>query len=200
MAILQIDTSKYTHLHFAFATITTDYKVNISGVEAQFARFAALKGVKRILSFGGWTFSTSRDTYAIFRDAVTDANRNLFADNCVQFLLDSGLDGIDFDWEYPGAPDTNSEIPPASPADGMNYAKFLGRVRTGLNARAPGKSLSVAMPASYWYLKGFPVGVMAPILDYVVFMAYDLHGQYDYGNKWAQAGCPLGNCHVIRQT
>ena len=23
---------------------------------------------------------------------------------------------------------------------------------------------------------------------------YDLHGQYDYGNQWAQAGCPLGNC------
>jgi hypothetical protein len=40
-----------------------------------------------------------------------------------------------------------------------------------------GKSLSIAAPASYWYLKGFPIAQISEIVDYIVFMAYDLHGQ-----------------------
>jgi len=37
---------------------------------------------------------------------------------------------------------------------------------------------------------------MEPFIDYVVYMTYDLHGQWDYGNKWATPGCTLkdGNC------
>lgn len=50
------------------------------------------------------------------------------------------------------------------------------------------------MPASYWYLKGFPVETMANNLDYVVYMTYDLHGQWDYGNQWSSPGCPTGSC------
>lgn len=77
-----------------------------------------------------------------------------------------------------------------------------------------GKSLSIAAPASYWYLKGFPIERMSRILDYIVFMTYDLHGQvqsphtshsfqmfkltisfqWDAGNKYSQIGCPSGNC------
>lgn len=40
-----------------------------------------------------------------------------------------------------------------------------------------GKSLSIAAPASYWYLKGFPIAQISKVVDYIVFMAYDLHGQ-----------------------
>jgi chitinase len=35
---------------------------------------------------------------------------------------------------------------------------------------------------------------MSLVLDYVVFMTYDLHGQWDYGNAFSDPGCPLGNC------
>ncbi|TIC91656.1 Killer toxin subunits alpha/beta [Colletotrichum higginsianum] len=35
---------------------------------------------------------------------------------------------------------------------------------------------------------------MAAALDYIVFMTYDLHGQWDAGNKWTSPGCPTGNC------
>ena len=35
---------------------------------------------------------------------------------------------------------------------------------------------------------------MAESLDYIVYMTYDLHGQWDYGNKWTSPGCPTGNC------
>jgi GH18 family chitinase len=54
---------------------------------------------KKILSFGGWSFSTDHDTSPIFATGVSDANRELFATNVVQFLKDNKLDGLDFDWE-----------------------------------------------------------------------------------------------------
>ena len=37
-------------------------------------------------------------------------------------------------------------------------------------------SISIAAPASYWYLKAFPIGKMSNVLDYIVYMTYDLHG------------------------
>jgi hypothetical protein len=44
------------------------------------------------------------------------------------------------------------------------------------------------------YLKGFPIKEMAPVLDYIVYMTYDLHGQWDYGNQFSTEGCEAGNC------
>lgn len=68
----------------------------------------------------------------------------------------------------------------------------------------------MAAPASYWYLKAFPIADMAKEVDYIVYMTYDLHGehgrlqsgailtsilgQWDYKNIWAQDGCSAGNC------
>lgn len=58
----------------------------------------------------------------------------------------------------------------------------------------PGKSVSIAAPASYWYLKGFPIDKISKIVDYIVFMTYDLHGQWDAGNPNGQIGCDDGRC------
>eukprot|EP01133_Synstelium_polycarpum_P016622 gene16622-19747_t len=44
-------------------------------------------------------------------------------------------------------------------------------------------SLSIASPASYWYLRAFPIAEMSKYLDYIVFMTYDFHGQWDYDNQ-----------------
>ena len=41
----------------------------------------------------------------------------------------------------------------------------------------PGKSVSIAAPASYWYLKGFPIAKISKVVDYIIYMTYDLHGQ-----------------------
>lgn len=35
---------------------------------------------------------------------------------------------------------------------------------------------------------------MAKVSDYIIYMTYDLHGQWDYSNPWATDGCPAGNC------
>jgi GH18 family chitinase len=46
-----------------------------------------------------------------------------------------------------------------------------------LKAALPaGITISIAASASFWYLKGFPIGAMAYVVDYVIYMTYDLHG------------------------
>jgi GH18 family chitinase len=101
---LQIDGSKYTHLHFAFGTITPDYQVQFQDdlTSYEFQNFLEISGPQKILSFGGWDFSTNPSTYTIFRQGVKAANRLKLATNIANFVKGHGLDGVDIDWEYPG--------------------------------------------------------------------------------------------------
>ncbi|KAJ6559463.1 glycoside hydrolase superfamily [Mycena vulgaris] len=181
MDISQIDTTQHTHVHFAFLDLTADFKVDITRYRDQF---------NKLVKLTGWTMSTDPATYSIFRNAVSAANRQTFASNLVAFVNQWGLDGVDIDWEYPGEQDIPG-IPAASTNDGTNLAAFLVLLRSLLDSS---KSISIATPASYWYLRDFPIGVMAKSLDYIVYMTYDLHGQWDFGNAFSDVSCPGGNC------
>lgn len=128
----------------------------------------------KILTFGGWAFSTEADTFQRFRDATKKEHRETFVNNLVSFMNRKNLDGFDFDWEYPGAPDI-PDITPGSPEEGDNYLAFLQLLRSKLPSE---KSLSLAVPASYWYLKQYPVKDIAKYVDYFIYMTYDLHGQW----------------------
>jgi GH18 family chitinase len=63
----------YTHIHFAFANVTRgDYKVEITDpkVLEQFELFKGMTRVKKIISLGGWAFSTEPGTFQILREAA----------------------------------------------------------------------------------------------------------------------------------
>ena len=187
MDVTQIDAS-YTHIHFSFGDVTPQFTVSVAPVQEQFDKFVKLKGPKRVLAFGGWTASTSPSSYWIFREGVKPGNREVLATNLAKFINDNGLDGIDLDWEYPGAPDIPG-IPSADPIDGNNYLELLKLLRSKLPSKSkvcscrvstdisPDKSLSIAAPASFWYLKPFPIAEIAKTVDYIVYMTYDLHGR-----------------------
>lgn len=166
--------TKYTHMHFAFAGLTTSFTATMDPiVQSQFDKFVAMKGPwKKIISFGGWAESTDAATFQRYRDAMKPANREKFASNVLAFVTKYKLDGVDFDWEYPGS---TAAANGGSSADGTNYVDFLTLMRKKLGTA---KSMSVALPAAYWYLKPFPVEKMAPLVDYLVYMTYDLHGQW----------------------
>jgi GH18 family chitinase len=73
MNVDEIDTSIYTHIHFAFANVTRgDYRVEITDpkVLEQFEIFKEMTDVKKIVSLGGWAFSTEPGTFQILRDAA----------------------------------------------------------------------------------------------------------------------------------
>lgn len=181
----------YTHIHFAFATVDKNWGVSLDkNIQKQFDRFKSMKGPKKILSFGGWAFSTEPDTYQRFRDATKAENRDKFASSVAKFVSDNSLDGLDFDWEYPGAPDIPN-VPPGSTDEGSNYLAFLKVLKGKL---AKGKSVSIALPSSFWYLQAYPVKDLNSAVDYFIYMTYDLHGQWDYNNKYTTPGCANGNC------
>ncbi|KAK4247528.1 hypothetical protein C7999DRAFT_14472 [Corynascus novoguineensis] len=197
--VAPVGESGYTHIHFAFPDITSELTVDVSKYQDQFDGFKKLSSVKKIVSFGGWEFSNTAESYAVFRIMVSsEANRQKAARNVIRFLKDHNLDGLDFDWEYPGATDIPG-TPAGSHDEGENYLKFLKTVR---NSLPEGKTLSIAAPSSFWYLKNFPIKAMSEVLDYIIFMTYDLHGQWDVENKWTSPGCPTGNClrHHVNET
>jgi GH18 family chitinase len=111
------------------------------------------------------------ETYQIFRNGVKPANRLTMATKIANFIKENGLDGVDIDWEYPGAPDL-PDFDPGIKEDGPNYLAFLVIFKNLLL----GKSVSITAPVSYWYLKQFPIKDIAKVTDYIVYMTYDLHG------------------------
>lgn len=182
MDISEIDLNTYTDIHFAFVDLNEDYTVSTRLVQTQFDKFKAVKGARRIAAFGGWTASTHPSTFHIFRNGVLPENRLVLATNLAAFIVENDLDGIDIDWEYPAAQDM-PDIPSADPLEGNYYRDFLAILRLKLPVA---KSISIAAPASYWYLRGFPIADIAKIVNYIVYMTYDLHGQWDYGSAWSQ--------------
>ena len=173
MDVTSVDKSTYTHIHFSFATLTQDYEVNITSVQYQFVKFTQMTGIKKILAFGGWAFSTEPDTYMIFRNGILPENREVLATKISDFITLHGLDGVDIDWEYPGAPDIPG-IPPGASSEGAYYASFLELLKNKLS----NKSVSIAAPASFWYLQAYPMGKIGSVVDYIIYMTYDFHGLY----------------------
>jgi hypothetical protein len=45
-----IDTTKYTHYHWGFAAVTTDFGVSINDTYKQWSRFTGLANIKKIVS------------------------------------------------------------------------------------------------------------------------------------------------------
>ncbi|KAI1465659.1 glycoside hydrolase family 18 protein [Daldinia caldariorum] len=164
---------KYTHVHWGFGKIARDMSVSIDDTHKQWDDFKKLNasGIKVILSLGGWGDSTDPATYDILRATMSTNGRETFTNNVAKFANDEGLDGIDIDWEYPGAPDIPG-IPPGQKEDGENYLAMLKMLRSKLDKS---KTLSIAAPASYWYLRPFPISNMSEVVDYI-------------------ENCPGGNC------
>lgn len=170
-----IDQYAYTEIHYSFAVIS-DYEVSIPNMTT-FYEFLNVTGVKKVVTFGGWDFSTGSSTIHIFGESV---QQQTFVNSVVSFVNQYNLDGIEIDWEYPGATDLYGwagSTPTEFPDDGANYLAMLQKMRSALPS---GKSISICAPSSFWYLQNFPIKEMSNYIDYVMMMTYDLHGQWDY--------------------
>lgn len=172
---LAVDPTKYDDgslvaMHYAFVPIRSDFSIDDSRFKS--SKFLQLRKTKKVAAFGGWDFSTSPSTYSIFRNGVQPANRNTLATNLVNFLIRYNLDGIDLDWEYPGAQEMTG-IPNDDPNNGNNYLELVKLIKAKLPA---GKTLSVALPASYYFLRAYPVKAMQDYVNYYVYMTYDFQG------------------------
>nr|WOF72299.1 chitin-binding protein [Saccharomycopsis crataegensis] len=164
-------------LHYSFMNISSDFSINIPDDFSNNNFFN--NNMEKVVTFGGWDFSTDSDTYSIFR-SLAEANngtKTIFAYAVANMIEKYNIKGIDFDWEYPGAQDIPG-INADYPENGQNYLELLEIIR---NQLPEGYTLSVAIPSSYWYAKAFPLKEMEKYVDYFTVMTYDLYGQWTYG-------------------
>jgi len=179
----KVDVSKLTHINYAFANIGADYRISMGYPDKDPANFEMFKELKKInpdlkilISVGGWNWSGK------FSDmAATEENRNAFADSCVEFITEYGLDGVDLDWEYPvgGGLETNSR----STDDKQNFTLLLCNIREKLNAQGLKDNkkylLTIAAGASNYYIGNMEVDKFHNYLDFVNLMTYDINGPWD---------------------
>ncbi|KAF2147914.1 glycoside hydrolase family 18 protein, partial [Myriangium duriaei CBS 260.36] len=174
----------FTSINFAFAffdpssfTITP---MDSNGASL-YARFTALKqkkpGLKAYISVGGWSFTDPGPTQQAFSNMVSSAgNRASFINGLVKFMDNYGFDGVDIDWEYPGADDRGGVE-----ADTANYVELTKEMREAFGSRY---GLTVTIPTSYWYLQHFDIANIQHNIDWFNLMSYDLHGTWDAQSKF----------------
>lgn len=85
---------------FAFATITSDMKVDLSADDVTLLNdLVARKGSAKIMiAVGGWAFSQEGDDKALFTTMIsTSANRATFIASVKSFISTYKLDDLDID-------------------------------------------------------------------------------------------------------
>jgi chitinase len=148
-------------------------------VKGHFGQIAALRerfpALKITLAIGGWTGSGR------FSDvALTPERRAKFVESCVAFMRLYGFDGLDIDWEYPvaeGAPGNSRR-----PEDKPNLTFLLSAFRTALDeaGQTDGRTytLTLAAPSAPALWQHFEWEQIAPLLDHIFLMAYDMAGTW----------------------
>lgn len=87
-----------------------------------------------------------------------------------------GFDGVDLDWEYPGADDRGGVS-----ADTANYVSLVKEMKAAFGNKY---QLTVTIPTSYWYLQHFDIKGMQDSVEWFNLMSYDLHGVWDADSEF----------------
>src|SRR5215469_8032967 len=139
--VADVPADKLSHVVYAFADVTPTGDCVSTNVDDDRINFAQLQqltqqhpNLRTLISVGGAKNSAN------FHAAIADPQiRVHFGQSCAQFMQTNGFDGIDIDWEYPGADDT------------QNFTVLLAELRRQLTALSgSGGSpylLTIAAPA-----------------------------------------------------
>ena len=170
----QIDAHSLTRINYAFIKITDGRIAPASAVDAQ--NLAFLIGLKMqnpaltvLVSVGGWLGSDG------FSDmALTPQSRKIFVDSAMDFLERNKLDGLDIDWEYPGAPGAGHTF---RSEEKQNFTLLLKDLRERFTQAEKTKGrhlyLTIAAGASNDYLSHTEMAEVQRYVDSVNLMSYD---------------------------
>ena len=174
----------FTHMNFAFSFFDPSSFEIVpmdSNGPSLYSRFTALKSKKSSLqtwiSVGGWSFTDPGPTQTAFSEMTSSSeNRRKFISGLIKFMDTYGFDGIDLDWEYPGADDRGGKS-----QDTANYVSLAAELRAAFGTKY---GISMTLPTSYWYLQHFDLLGIQKSVDWFNLMAYDLHGIWDAQSKF----------------
>ncbi|MCE0812865.1 glycoside hydrolase family 18 protein [Buttiauxella sp. S04-F03] len=189
----KLDVRQITHLNYSFGLIYNDEKDETNAalkdasklhqiwlspkVISDLEKIPTLRkqnpSLKVLLSVGGW------GARGFSGAAATPENRAVFIRSAQDVIAKYGLDGIDLDWEYP----VNGAwgLVASMPEDRANFTSLLNELRTALGKQ---KLLTIAVAAN---VKGptewVDMKAIAPALDYINLMAYDMAYGTQYFNS-----------------
>lgn len=127
--------------------------------------------------------------------ASTRNNQSTFISSLIRFIRKYGLDGVDLGrcslpvlvilaedkprLGYPVADDRGGAA-----EDFENYVLLVSEMREVFNTANPGWEITVAIPSSYWYLRGFAIDELQEHADWFNVMTYNIHGVWDQDIVW----------------
>ena len=188
-----LDVRQITHLNYSFGLIYNAEKDETNAalkdptrlhqiwlspkVESDLAQLPVLRKqnpqLKVLLSVGGW------GARGFSGAAATPETRAVFIQSAMEIMRKYGLDGIDLDWEYP----VNGAwgLVASQPADRENFTLLLKELRQAVGSH---KLVTIAVGANAESPKSWvDVKAIAPLLDYINLMTYDMA----YGTQYFNA-------------